>query len=95
MATQLNIKDAETVRKARDLAQAKGQPVTAFLRALVDREWDEREARKKAQAAADLRFVHELQESVRRKVPPEMRGGTLKEIMDSIYDDESPDGFAR
>ena len=36
MATQLNIKDAETVRRVRELARLRGEPVTATVRALVE-----------------------------------------------------------
>lgn len=38
MGVQLNIKDAETVRLARELAEATGQPITQVIRQALERE---------------------------------------------------------
>ena len=95
MATQLNIKDARTVQRVRELARERGEPVTATLRSLVDREWQAREEQLQRKIDANLRVMREIQEEVRRVTPPETARMTLKEIMDSIYDDGEPDGFAR
>jgi antitoxin VapB len=85
MATQLNIKDEQTVARARELARRSGQPVTAVIRDLVDTEW-------KKQTHED--FIAELDRvtaEFKRNMPEEMRGLTSKEIMDSIYVDGLPE----
>ena len=91
MATQLNLKDPVLIERARVLARRDGQPVTAKLRALVDREWEAQEAgiAKRRQA------LNELIGEVRAAMPEDVRSMTSKEIMDSIYDEGEPDGFAR
>lgn len=43
MGVQLNIKDAETVRLARQLADATGQPITKAIKAAIERELRENE----------------------------------------------------
>lgn len=91
MATQLNIKDPVLVQRVRELALRNGQPVTATLRELVDREWQARDAEKAERLARMTAFTRELQASV----PEELRNMTSKEIMDLIYDEDQPDGFAR
>ena len=95
MTTQLNIKDAETVRRVRELARQRGEPVTATVRALVDKEWRERKEEKERRWQETLRVVREIQDEVRRITPPETQGMTLKEIMDSIYDVDGPDIFPK
>ena len=91
MATQLNLKDPVLVERARELARRRGQPVTATLRKLVDREWeaDERNRRDRRTELAAL-----LAE-VRRDMPAELHDMSAEEIANSIYDDDEPDGFAR
>jgi hypothetical protein len=91
MATQLNIKDPVLIERVRDLARRDGKPVTATLRALVDREWNAQQERDCDRLARMRAFTRELQ----AQVPEELRHLTSKEIMDSIYDDNEPDGFAR
>jgi hypothetical protein len=90
MASQLNIKDAVLIERARHLAQARQESVTATLRSLVDREWERREADIEARRAKLDALVAE----VRANMPEEVRNMSSKEIMDSIYDDDQPDGFA-
>jgi antitoxin VapB len=43
VGVQLNIKDAETVRLARKLADATGQPITRAIKAALERELRENE----------------------------------------------------
>ena len=91
MATQLNIKDPVLIERVRELARGRGQAVTATLRALVDREWEAREADRTGRLDEMRAFTRELQAAV----PLALKGLTSKEIMDSIYDDNQPDGFAQ
>lgn len=83
MGAQLNIKDAETIRLARELADATGQPVTKAIRAALEQELARREAEIQAKIERANAIVAEFQ----RHMPEEWRGKTSKEIMDSIYDE--------
>ena len=91
MASQLNIKDPVLIERIRALATQRGQPVTTALRFIVDREWEAGEAERRER----LRRMEEWSREAYAMVPDELRGLTSKEIMDSIYDDEQPDGFVR
>jgi hypothetical protein len=84
VAAQLNIKDAEIVRKVRELAARRGQPVTTLVRALVDSEWQRGEQADRERDA----WLRAVQERVRRATPPETAGMSIKAIMDSIYEDD-------
>lgn len=91
MATQLNLKDPILIERARALARRDGQPVTAKLRALVDREWEAQEADIARRREALKQLIREIREGM----PEDVRGMTSKELLDSIYDEGEPDGFAR
>lgn len=91
MATQLNIKDPILIERARELARRDGKPVTATLRALVDKEWASQQEDDENRLARMRAFTRELQ----AQVPENLRHLTSKEIMDSIYDEKELDGFAR
>lgn len=91
MATQLNIKDAETVRMVRDYAAETGRTVTATVRAAIENDRRVRET----EIAEKVKAVQEIVAEFQRRIPEEWRGKTSKEIMDSIYDDNEPDGFAK
>lgn len=91
MASQLNIKDAETIRLAQALASASGRTMTAVIRAALERENREREDLR----SEKLRAVQALLADFWAKSPPEWRNVSSKEAMDSIYDDNQEDGFAR
>lgn len=84
MATQLNIKDPETVRLAKSLAASSGRSVTAVIRSALERQ----------QQAVDAdddrrrREIAELSAEFRRRMPAEWHGMTSKQIMDSIYKDD-------
>ena len=84
MGVQLNIKDAETVRLARQLADATGQPITAAIRQALERELARREEEIEAKMAELREIAREFHESI----PQEMKGKTSKEWMDSIYDED-------
>ena len=91
MAAQLNIKDPVLIERVKALAARKREPVTATLRHLVDVAWTEREREQGERLAQMQAFTAELQASV----PEELRGLTSRQVMDSIYDDNELDGFAR
>jgi len=81
---QLNIKDATTIRLARELAASSGESITATIRKALEREHREREEKVQAMLAR----VREISAEFRANMPPEWQGKTSKEIMDSIYDDD-------
>lgn len=91
MGAQLNIKDEVVVRKAREWAQQDGASVTATVRAVFERESERRAADRAARLAAMTKWANKVYEAL----PPEVKGMTSKEIMDTIYDDHEPIGFAR
>ncbi|GEM_PF-687149 len=84
MGAQLNIKDAETIRLARELADATGQPVTQAIRHALERELQRREE----EIQETIRQVKEISREFIASIPPEMRGKTSKEWMDAIYDED-------
>lgn len=84
MGEQFNIKDAETVRLARDLARQLGKTVTATVREALEEKAALRAADIAARKAAILKIAAEIRESM----PPEMRRMSSKELMDAIYDDD-------
>lgn len=86
MGAQLNIKDAETIRLARELADATGQPVTKAIKTALEQELARREEDIQARIARVNAIVAEFQ----RNMPEEWRGKTSKEIMDEIYEDGFP-----
>ncbi|WP_375392053.1 type II toxin-antitoxin system VapB family antitoxin [uncultured Sphingomonas sp.] len=90
MATQLNIKDAETVRLVRQYAQETGRSVTATVRTAIE---NDRRAHE-ADIVERMLRLEALVAEVRADMPEEWRDKSSKEIMDSMYDDEQPDGFA-
>lgn len=86
MGVQLNIKDAETVRLARALAERTGKSVTETIRqALLDEQ-----ARQEAASAARLARLDALIKETHARMTPEMRLITSKEAQDSLYDDGIP-----
>jgi antitoxin VapB len=84
MGVQLNIKDAETVRLARELASATGQPVTQAIRQALEGELRRREEEKHAY----VERLREIAREFRADMPEELRGLTSKQWMDSIYDED-------
>jgi len=84
MGAQLNIKDAETIRLARELAEATGQPVTQAIRHALERELQRRED----EIQETIRQVKEISREFIASIPPEMRGKTSKEWMEAIYDED-------
>lgn len=84
MGVQLNIKDAETVRMARQLAEATGQPVTQAIKAALQKELQ----RRKEEAQGTVTRLREIAREFREDIPEEMRGKSSKEWMDGIYDED-------
>lgn len=82
MGVQLNIKDAETVRLARELAGRSGRTVTDTIRsALME------EARRLDAASSDrMARLEAMIEEVRANLTPDMRLVSSKEVQDSLYD---------
>lgn len=81
---QLNIKDAETIRLARALADASGESVTATIRKALEKEHREREEK----VERTLARVHAISAEFRASLPPELRALSSKEWMDAIYDED-------
>ena len=89
MGVQLNIKDPETVRLARELAGKTGKTVTETIRAALEREWAERE-----KSFEERRLqIEEAIANFRHHMPEEWKTMTSKEVMDSIYNEDG--SFAR
>lgn len=84
MGVQLNIKDPETVRLARHLADATGQPITQVIRSALEREVQRREE----EFADVLARVKEISREFVESIPQEMRGKSSKEWMDDMYDED-------
>lgn len=84
MGAQFNIKDAETVRKTRELASYSGRSMTEVIRAAIDREWREREDL----VADKIRRANEIVDRIQGQLPEGWRGKTSKEIMDELYDED-------
>jgi antitoxin VapB len=84
MGVQLNIKDAETVRLARELAAQTGKSVTETIRVALERAWTNRQNEIERRIAEINASVDRL----RQHLPPEWEGRTSKEIMDELYDED-------
>ena len=91
MGVQLNIKDEVLHRKAQEWAKQDGQSVTATIRAVFDRESE----RRASEYAARLARMTAFSDEIYATLPDDVKKRTSKEIMDSIYDDNTDDGFAR
>lgn len=88
MGVQLNIKDAETIRLARALAAQAGTSVTETIRVALEAVAREREAESAARLADMIAFSEEAFAAM----PDNIRRMSLKEIMDSIYDENGLPG---
>lgn len=84
MGVQLNIKDAETVRLARQLAEATGQPVTQAIKQALESELRRRDEEKAIYVAR----LREIAREFRADMPQELRDLSSKEWMDGIYDED-------
>lgn len=84
MGVQLNIKDAETVRLARELADATGQPVTQAIKQALESELRRRET----EIEETIARVKEITREFVASIPLEMRGKSSKEWMDDMYDED-------
>ena len=88
MGVQLNIKDGETIRLARELAAQAGTSVTETIRVALEAAARKREAESDAQLADMIAFSEEAF----RTIPGDVKKMSLKEIMDSIYDENGLPG---
>jgi antitoxin VapB len=91
MGMQLNIKNVDTVRLAHKVAKAGGTSVTHAVHSALERA----DADYEAAIQAKIQSMNALVSDFQRHMPEEWRGKTSKELMDAIYDDEQPDGFAK
>lgn len=80
MGVQLNIKDPETVRLARALAEATGQPVTKAIRQALERELQAMDT-DRAERLAKLRSIVKESRSLWK---PELLHADLDEL---LYDE--------
>lgn len=83
MATQLNIKDPETVALAHRLAKATGKPMTTVIREALERE----ERAQDERIAQSLAVVKAISDRVRSNLPPEWQGKSSQGIIAELYDD--------
>lgn len=84
MATQLNIKDADTVRLARALAEKLGGSVTAAIRQAVEEKLD---STLRAEAKPSVDEAVEIFAGLRRHWKPEFNGQDLSITHgDLLYD---------
>ncbi|MDG2533823.1 type II toxin-antitoxin system VapB family antitoxin [Sphingomonas sp. HITSZ_GF] len=83
MGAQLNIKDAETIRLARELSNELGISVTATIREALEEKARRREAEREELITKIMEISHEF----RAAMPADWHGKTSKEIMDEIYDE--------
>ena len=81
MGVQLNIKDPETVRLARELAGATKRSVTETIRSALERE----KTRQDEEIAARNARIRAATAASRADLPAEHRNMTSKEMMDLIY----------
>lgn len=87
MGVQLNIKDAETVRLARELAEITGQSVTAAIKgALAERVRGHDQERIARRARIDAMLA-----DLDQRRPEALTGVSFDEIMGSIYEDGLPE----
>lgn len=80
MGAQLNIKDAETIRLARALAEARGQPVTQAIRQALEHELRGLEIER----AERLEKLHAIVRGTRSLWKPEFLEADLDEL---LYDE--------
>lgn len=84
MGAQLNIKDPETVRLARELAGHTGLSITESIRGALERDLRQRENLLQARLAEISAAVDAFQDSI----PEEWRGTEMSRLMDDLlYDD--------
>lgn len=84
MGVQLNIKDAETVRMARELADATGQSVTQAIKAAIERELNALHK----DSEDRLQRLHAIVQEARGHWKPEFDGEELSvTYKDHLYDE--------
>jgi hypothetical protein len=88
MATQLNIKDPDTVRLARTMAQQSGKSVTATIREALEQADAASAAATKARAEQILAELRAMNPRPRDLLAPEWRDKSSVEICNSIYTED-------
>lgn len=84
MGVQLNIKDQRTVELARMLAEQLGKSVTETIREALE----EKRLAREGELQRKVAEVKTLLGSTRQYLDPEWQKRSLKDIMDSIYDED-------
>lgn len=84
MGVQLNIKDVETVRLARELAKQSHKSVTETIRDALEAKARGAAEEREARLADMVAFADEAYAAM----PDDVKKMSLKEIMDSIYDED-------
>jgi len=84
MGVQLNIKDEETVKLARALADKLGKSVTTTIKDALTAEM----ARLAHEREAKIEAIMQISADFRKNMPADWHGKTSKEIMDEIYDED-------
>jgi hypothetical protein len=88
MATQLNIKDPETIALARTMAQRSGKSVTATIRDALEQVDAANAAATKARAEQILAALRVINPNPRELLSPEWRDKSSVEIANSIYNED-------
>ena len=88
MATQLNIKDPETVALARTMATRNGKSVTATIRYALEQADAGSAAATKARAEQILAKLRAINPNPRALLAPEWRDKSSVEIANSIYNED-------
>lgn len=83
MGVQLNIKDAETVELARDLAAKLGKTVTETVKTALE----EKRAKREADIEAGVREVMKIGKEAAALWPDRMKDMTSEQIVGELYDD--------
>jgi len=86
MATQLNIKDGEVIRLAKELAGRTGRSVTSVIRSALEGEWN----RQEDVIAEKVRQAKAISAEFRQHMPREWHNMSSKQIMDEIYAPDIP-----
>lgn len=84
MGVQLNIKDAETVRLARELAEATDQPITQAIKAAIERELESLREERDSRLEQMRSIVRESRTHWKPEFADEELSITYK---DRLYDD--------
>jgi hypothetical protein len=88
MATQLNIKDPDTVALARTMAKRSGKTVTATIREALEQVESAHASSAKLRAERLLAELEAINPNPRDLLAPEWRDKSSVEIANSIYNED-------